>query len=375
MARGSALAVWVAIGTAACGGCGDGPLPDVVAAPDVVVGGRGTDNGHGRLLSVQLWVDDNDYATADRLRERVRALFVVARERALLDDKTVVVLPEYAGSWLVAAGEGAGVVKKTKLGDAMGDLALAHLPSFLLTSWTAGVDDGDAYAAFNEKADAMAAAYDDVFGGVADEFDVVVVAGSILLPGPHLDDGRVKATPGAPLENVSVVFDGEGRALSMAHKRFLTKDEQGFVAGGAPDLQVAVVDTAAGRLGVVVCADAWFPESYRALHDAGVALLAVPTFHSGNDLWNTPWNGYSGQAAPDDVDAADIGVLSEAQAWDKYALAGRATAAGLTAAVSAPLRGSLWDLGDDGQAFLVDGDGFERMPNVDAPALWSLELP
>ena len=374
MARGSALAFVVCTGSAACGGCD--PLPAVVDAPDVVVGHRGEDTGHGRLLSMQLWVDDNDYATVDRFNDRVRALFVAARERELLDDKTIVVLPEYAGSWLVAVDEGADVVEQTRLGDAMTDLALAHLPSFLFHSWTASVDDGDAFAAFTEKADAMAAAYDTVFGGVAGEFDVVVVAGSILLPGAHIEDGHVKATPGEPLQNVSVIFDADGKAQSIARKGFPTKDEQGFVSAALdPSEQVGVIDTAVGKVGVVVCADSWFPESYAALKSADVELLAVPTFHSGNDLWNTPWNGYSGHDAPDDVDEDDVGVLSEAQAWDKYALAARARAAGFKGAVSAPLRGSLWDLGADGQAFLVDAAGFERMQNVDAPALWSLELP
>jgi len=43
--------------------------------------------------------------------------------------------------------------------------------------------------------------------------------------------------------------------------------------------------------------------------------------------------------------------------------------------VTVPLRGQLWDLADDGQAFLVDGDGHARMPRTDGPGLFVLRLP
>lgn len=350
-------------------GCAD--LPGVVDVPDVVVGERGNGDG-GRLLSMQLFVDAGDYATRDRFDARVRALFDEGVERGLVDDTTVVVLPEYSGTWLVTEGEGSDVFTAPKLSDAITSLATAHLGSFLLTSFTAPVDDGDAFAAFTEKSARMAAVYDDVMGGVAHDYGVTLVAGSIILPDAFIASGRLQVRPGAPLQNVSVVYDASGDAISIARKHFPTKDEQGFV--DATD-DVAVVDTPIGRLGVLVCADAWFPESYDRLVEKGAELLAVPTFHSGNDIWNDPWGGYSGHGAPDDVDTDDIGALTEATAWDKYALAGRAKDAGIRGAVSAPLRGQLWDLGDDGQAFLVDGDGFDRMENADAPGLFSLTLP
>ena len=349
------------------------PVPEPAAIPDVIVDERGDGDGP-RMLSMQAFLQPADYATPARFEQRLRALFDDAADRDWLDERTVVVLPEYTGSWLVAEGEGAGVYDKQELGGAMTDLALAHLPGFLWRSMTASVDDGDAFAAFSEKSARMAEVYDDVMGTLARDFAVTLVAGSIILPDARIDDGELRVTPGEPLQNVSVVYDAAGDAVAVSRKVFPTKDEQGFVAAAEP-ADIAVVDTPAGRLGVLVCADAWFPQSYQRLTEAGAELLAVPTFHSGEGVWKKAWGGYSGHDEPDDVDADDIGVLSEATAWDKYALAGRAAAAGLKGAVSAPLRGTLWDLGDDGQAFLVDGDGFARMDDVDAPGLFLLRLP
>lgn len=352
---------------------GCAPIPEAGPVPEVVVEQRGVGDGP-RLVSMQAWMQAADYASADRFEARLRGYFAAAVDADLLHDRTVVVLPEYVGAWLVAVDEGAGVYEEATLGGAMTGLATAHLPGFLWSSWTAGVDDGDAFAAFTEKARPMAAAYQQTMSRLADDFDVTLVAGSILLPGAELVDGAVQVSPGAPLENVSVVYDAGGVAVAISRKVFPTADETGFLTAASVD-DIAVVDTPAGRLGVLVCADAWFPESYARLASEGVELLAVPTFHTGEDIWEKPWGGYSGQAAPSDVDVADIGSLTEAEAWEKYSAPGRAIPAGVRGAVTAPLRGQLWDLADDGQAFLVDDDGHARMPRTDGPGLFVLRLP
>jgi predicted amidohydrolase len=351
------------------GGC-------AVAAPDGVpetfVMERG-DASRGRLLAMQVFAQEADYATQEFFEARLRALFEDASHAGLLDERTVVVLPEYVGSWLVVAEEGAAIYDKDTLGDALTELALGHLPAFVWAQMTApeGTKDGAAHAAFSIKSERMAAIYVDTMRALARDFEVTLVAGSILLPAPHMKDGALVVTPGAPLENVSAVFDASGALLALSKKVHPTADELPFVRG-AEVSDIAVVDTPVGRLGVLVCADAWFPDAYAQLAREGAELLAVPTFHSGK--WDADWKGYSGANEPDDVDPDDIGVLTEAQAWDRYALAARAKEAGVVAAVSAPLRGSLWDLHDDGQAFLVDERGFERAPREDAPGLMALGL-
>ncbi len=345
-------------------------MPVAVDIPAVVVESRGAGGG-GRLLSLQAFFDATDFGDARLYEARLRALFAEADDRGLLDEKTVVVLPEYVGTWLVVEGEGSFVTSLATVSEAMTALAM-RTTTFIPDKLFSPTADGDAWALFTHKAPAMAAIYQRVMSSLADDYDVTLVAGSIILPAAAIVDGALTVTPGALLENVSVVFDHDGDAIAVSRKRFPTADEVGFV-NDVDD--VAVIDTPAGRLGVLVCADAWFPQSYARLQEKGAELLAVPTFHSGGAaIWNAPWGGYSGQKLPDDVDGDDVGVLTEATAWDKYALAGRASAAGIRAAVSAPLRGSLWDLGATGQAFLVDDDGFQRVTDLDAPGIFSLEL-
>ena len=59
------------------------------------------------------------------------------------------------------------------------------------------------------KASRMADDYQRVFGGLARQFGVTLVAGSIVLPEPSLREGRLVAGDG-PLYNVAVTF-GSGR--------------------------------------------------------------------------------------------------------------------------------------------------------------------
>jgi hypothetical protein len=164
-------------------------------------------------------------------------------------------------------------------------------------------------------------------------------------------------TPGkGSLYNAAFVFRPDGFAESLpARKSFPVSDELPFVAA-APVSSLPVFDTPAGKLGVLVCADSWFPEAYRQLRDQGVELLAVPSASTHGYQWYDPWSGYSGWPVPEDVDRRDIGVLTERQAWGKYALAGRMASAGARAGINVFLYGDLWDLEFNGGRWrLVSG--------------------
>jgi predicted amidohydrolase len=44
---------------------------------------------------------------------------------------------------------------------------------------------------------------------------------------------------------------------------------------------INVVDTPAGRLGVLIGSDSWYPDNYRQLDEQGAQLVAVPAFVVG----------------------------------------------------------------------------------------------
>ncbi|MBI1948180.1 MAG: carbon-nitrogen hydrolase family protein [Deltaproteobacteria bacterium] len=364
------LQLVVAVALAA--GCAPAPVEAGLEAPTALTAAFGRDEGRGNLLGVQVWLTPRDYADRARLRARIDGWLDEAHRQGLVNQRTVVVFPEYAGAWLVAEGEGPDVVDAPTIGDAMTAMALAHLPEFAGARLSAPADDADAYAAFAIKAERMAAAITEVFGSLARDHGVTVVSGSALLPTPEVVDGAIAVTPGAPLQNVVFVFGPDGAPYpDVVRKAFPIESELPFVEPADP-AALPVFDTPAGRLGVLICADSWYPASYREMEAKGAEVLAVPVFATGE--WRGPWKGYNGADEPSDVDLADIDALTEDQAWMKYSAPGRAPRAELFKALTVTLRGRYWDLHAEGQPLVVNGPARERAPEVDAPLLTSLWL-
>lgn len=96
-----------------------------------------------------------------------------------------------------------------------------------------------------------------------------VVVGGIL----EVDDlGR--------LRNTAAVVDGSG-VLARYRKLHLWGDENLIFRAG--DERAPVVATAAGRIGVGVCYDLWFPELLRDLALRGAEVIAVPANLTGSE--------------------------------------------------------------------------------------------
>lgn len=320
----------------------------------------GQDAGCGNLLGVQPYLVPADYAAPERLYDKLDAYLSAAAQRGWLNEKTVAVFPEYTGAWLAAAGEKPGIYRAGSLNAAMRALALAHpfrLGWGLLLS--SAEKDRSAAALFRALAGRMARLYQKVFSALAKRRRVTLVAGSTVLPRPCVRQGRLTTRAG-PLYNVSAVFRPDGSLYpQLVRKVYPVSAELPFIHPGCVE-DIPVFDTPAGRLGVLVCADSWYPQPYRQLASLGVELVVVPSFIPEGDAWERPWQGYSGAAMPPGVDPGDAGSLTEGQAWRAHALAGRLASSGARCGLNVFLRGRLWDMPTSGRSVLVqDGETFE----------------
>ena len=219
---------------------------------------HGRDAGRGNLLGVQPWLTQHDYASGQALCARLESYLRAAAERGWLSTNTLVVLPEYLGTWLAAAGAGGAVVEARRLSDAMRALALRQPLRFLAALARTPERDRLAGSLFRMCAERMAFEYTAMGAALASAHGVTVVAGTILLPAPEVVDGAVRAGRG-PVQNVAAVFGPDGRAHpALARKLFPTNEEKPMVTG-APLATLPAFETPAGRLGVLVCADSWHP--------------------------------------------------------------------------------------------------------------------
>ncbi|MCC5856845.1 MAG: carbon-nitrogen hydrolase [Ectothiorhodospiraceae bacterium] len=106
-----------------------------------------------------------------------------------------------------------------------------------------------------------------LLGDLARELGVVIV-GSLF----------ERRAPGL-YHNTAVVLDSDGRLAGRYRKMHIPDDpgyyEKFYFTPG--DLGFQPVDTAVGRLGVLVCWDQWFPEAARLMALAGAEVLLYPT--------------------------------------------------------------------------------------------------
>lgn len=311
---------------------------------------QGTPADRGNLLGIQPELFPTDYQSSERLHRKLAAYLQKARDQGLLNEKTIVVLPEHIGTWLMVSGEKDELYQATTLKEAMNWLAVSNPLKFLRALISAKGDSRLDDAHLRMKAKGMAKDYQALFGGLAKEFNVTLVAGSIVLPDPSIIEGTLKVGGGA-LFNSSVVFGRDGLPIGQPQRQMhpIFDDHEVIAANGEHTL--SVVDTPAGRLGILIGSDSWYPDNYRKLDAQGAQFVAVPAFVIGRGTWDKPWRGYKGLSTPGSV-SLKAGELSEGQAWHRLTLTAQPPSSQAIAGMSVFLRGQFWDQGSAGQSFL-----------------------
>ncbi|MBH1968414.1 MAG: carbon-nitrogen hydrolase family protein [Pseudomonadales bacterium] len=311
---------------------------------------QGTPADHGNLLGIQPELFPTDYQSSERLHRKLAAYLQKAQEQGLLNEKTIVVLPEHIGTWLMVSGEKDELYQANTLKDAMNWLAVSNPLKFARALIAAKGENRVDDAHLRMKAKDMAKDYQALFGGLAKEFRVTLVAGSIVLPEPSVIDGTLKIGRGA-LFNSSVVFDRDGLPIGQPQRQMHPVFDQSDVIAANGEHDLNVVDTPAGRLGVLIGSDSWYPDNYRKLDSQGAQLIAVPAYVAGRGAWDKPWRGYKGLTTPSSI-SLKAGELSEGQAWQRLTLTAQPPSSQAIAGMSVFLRGQFWDKGSAGQSFL-----------------------
>lgn len=303
----------------------------------------------GSLVGLQPFLEPQHYACAQTFQARLAAYLDTARRLGYLTPHSVVVFPEYIGTWLALEGEARKSFSAQTLSEAMWPFVLKSPFRFWQAYKAAAqqnLKDPAAAAIFQLKAPQMAQTYHRTFSRLAQDYGVTIVAGSIVLPDPYIEGDSLLIRPGGPLYNISVVYRPDGRPEpTLVRKAFPIATELDFTQPGRVQ-DLPTFSTPLGRLGVLICADSWFPESYTAL--GKIDLLAVPSYLMGDSCWGKPWRGYSGWPTPPDVTTLPP---TEGEAWLTYAMAGRLPAHNPNAyGINVFLRGRFWELGADGRA-------------------------
>ena len=78
----------------------------------------GNDQGRGNLLGIEPYMIPQDYASRESFFKKLNKYLIAAQREKWLNEKTIVVFPEYTGSWLALAGVGEKIFQAKTLASA-----------------------------------------------------------------------------------------------------------------------------------------------------------------------------------------------------------------------------------------------------------------
>ena len=261
--------------------------------------------GKINLVAVQARPELADYASAHAFHAKMSAL---AQEAVAAVDRrhpTLLAFPEAIGLFLTFVPFHYDDVKNCRsMRQALLRVLSRRLPSFLGAMWRHKAPSLRR-ALFLNTALAAEKIYADTFASLAREHGVYVLAGSLYTPPIEEEAVKGRYLLSTSVYNTSYLFSPQGVVLRRIPKVNLVQPMEtaaGF--GRAPKSELCPVDTALGRIGVLICYDAFhhtLVEHYDAL---GTDILVQPSYN--NDPWDGPWSAGQG--------------LTEGQAWLRFGL-------------------------------------------------------
>ncbi|MGE8496034.1 MAG: hydrolase [Pseudomonas sp.] len=182
----------------------------------VIDSGPSTPQASGNLLLIRPQLAPADYQSPHHLQLKIASALDNARQAGLLGPQTLVVLPEHIGTWLLARDQKPELYQTRSRQEARDWLLLGN-PLLAVKALLVNLDaDRLDEALLRMKAEQMARDYQQVFSALAKEYQVTLLAGSILLPEPLLKDGQLSSGDG-PLRNLSLVFAPDGSIQGEAY--------------------------------------------------------------------------------------------------------------------------------------------------------------
>ncbi|GAA5336437.1 MULTISPECIES: carbon-nitrogen hydrolase family protein [Thermus] len=205
------------------------------------------------LLAVQAEVLPEAYRTEEAFRERVHGLLSPLKGTPT---PRLAAFPELFGLPLLLHLEG--------------EFHLRELLQNPLSPWRRA---RRAYGVFHR-----------VMAEAAKAYGTYLLAGSLLCPPfeEELARGRFSRSPF--FQNLALFYNPEGRLLAQVPKMELTPPERWLRRGGfGPHL----VETQAGRVGILICLDGFFERHLARLDALGAEVLLQPSANPAP--WERPW--------------------------------------------------------------------------------------
>jgi hypothetical protein len=250
----------------------------------------GIDSGKGSIIAVQPYLTAFNYSTAYNFELSLRFYFEQLKREDKLSDKSIVLLPQHIGTWLVIANEKEKIYKKTSIKEAIKTIIASNLFRYSVGYLQSSEKNNKHHIILHLKARKMANQYQQVFSTLAKTYNCTIVAGSIILPDASISSaGELEVSEDGVLYNTAVVFGNDGVIRSpLVKQRVTTESESGLIKSGDTS-QTSILQTNAGKMAVLIDAVS-LPAAFNSNQQNRADFLVVPSFGSTYQTWSNVFN-------------------------------------------------------------------------------------
>lgn len=351
------------------------PLKEPKSYLSVVEEINPSDSLSRNIVGIQPYMEVSDYFNQIIFKSKIRQYLTAASGNEFIRKNTLVIYPEYIGTWLLLLGEKHNIAEKGTFKEAMNTMMYSNAFDFFLGYLKTGKETNKKISSiFRMKAKSMLQAYYDTFSELSLETKSYILAGSIVLPKPRVVDGEIYLEMNGPLYNASFLFGPDGKVVgNPILKAFLNSTEESYTSAGDPkDSQV--FNLSVGNTSIMLCNDSWHSQTYQNAINASADIILVCSSSIGNQTMNSKWNGYDGKVRPENLDLEDIGKLTKLEAWKKYSFPTQINNTEVRIGLNVFFRGDLWDFGLVGQPIVFSNNSILPVTPAGKAGVWSLNF-
>lgn len=229
------------------------------------------------LAAVQARIDVEVFRSEDTFKAAVDRLMKQAVRSLPEGVPRLVVFPEDFGAGLLLLDSDDALEGATGLRGAVASLVRQHFTAVTTRRMRHRV--GWVRALTLHKAEDVFRVYRRTFAEAARQYDAHILAGTVLLPRILLSEDGGAEAEGGDVFNAAYLFGPDGAIIGSQRKSFLIDLEGGEALDlcAAPVEELAVYDTALGRIGIAVCLDGFQEPVVERLQSLGVDIFLQPS--------------------------------------------------------------------------------------------------
>lgn len=337
---------------------------------------NGTNRNFGNLIGLEPHFLPLDFHSPENFQNAIRPLFEKARQEKAIDRKTLVILPEHTGTGLVLLGEERrSVFFAGDFSTAIQALIASHQKEDATPQGNPASDDRPAIPdqvgaikpadILRKKKDLIAQTYNDTFSRLASEFNVSIVAGSLLLPDPKIERGVLVSGNGSEIYHVSVTYLPNGKAIEPLVKKVYLEDWEKSIATPGKHKQDYIVSVPGWKVGLAIGRDSLANTIYQEIGGTKIDGMVSPAsafLALSPDTWES-----------EDFSLSQARSLGESEIWTRYGLPDKLSITKGKDAVQVFWKGEGWGMDHGVESFTFhDTAGLQKSGGGSTPKVMNL---